>query len=227
MNTNAIPHVVEIVGLAGAGKTALSHALTRMDAHVHLGHFPDVRQLSNAPFFFWNGLQTSLALPRPRNNQTRKLTRREFAWMCILRGWPNRLTKSWDSDELIVLDQGPVYLLTELCEFGPDYLKVSVAEEYWSSLCTRWAQTLDAIIWLDAKDEDLMARIRHRDKEHIVKRETDEATIAFLERYRRAYSHLILKLTMAHPDLPILRFNSSQFSPEEIAANLLLELDLV
>jgi shikimate kinase len=227
MNASANPHIVEIVGLAGAGKTALSHAMTRMDAHVHLGRFPDVRKISNAPFFLWNGLQTSLALPHPRDNQTRKLTRREFAWMCILRGWPKRLTKSWDSDELIILDQGPVYLLTELCEFGPEYLKINVAEEYWSSLCTRWAQTLDAIIWLDGRDEDLMARIRHRDKEHIVKRETDEATIAFLERYRRAYAHLILKLTMAHPDLPIFRFNSSQFSPEQIAANLLLELDLV
>jgi hypothetical protein len=227
MNANALPHVVEIVGLAGAGKTALSAALTRMDAHVHLGQVPDVRKISEAPFFLWNGLQISRAMPHVHDAKSRKLTRREFAWMCILHGWPARLTNAWESDELTILDQGPVYLLTELYEFGPDYLKANGAEGFWSNLSNRWAQTLDAIIWLDASDEDLMARIRHRDKEHIVKRESDEATVAFLERYRRAYSHIILKLTMAHPDLPILRFDSSQFSPEEIAANLLLQLDLV
>jgi len=226
MKENAIPHLVEVVGLAGAGKTTLSHALTRLDAHVHLGSFPDVRRISEAPFFLWNGLRTSLTLPQP-HGEARKLTRREFAWMCILRGWSTRLTKSWESDEMIVLDQGPVYLLTELCEFGPEYLQGNEAQEFWKKLSSRWAQTLDAIIWLDATDEDLMARIRSREKDHIVKRETDETTIAFLERYRRAYSHLILKLTMEHPDLPVLRFNSSRFSAEEIAAQLIIEFNLI
>lgn len=226
MNANPIPHVVEIVGLAGAGKTTISHILARMDAHVHLAQFPDVRQLSNAPFFLWNGLHTSLTLPHPRVVQGRKLTRREFAWICILQGWPRRLTTAWESDELVILDQGPVYLMTELCEFGPEYLQAKEAEEFWEKLCNRWAQTLDAVIWLDATDEDLVERIRSREKAHIVKNETDEATLAFLERYRKAYSHLILKLTIAHPDLPILRFDSSRFSAEEIAAQLILEFNL-
>jgi shikimate kinase len=216
---------VEIVGVAGVGKSTLSHALKRMNASIRLGNFPDVRKISDAPFFLWNGLQVSLALFNVARDHSRGLTRRELAWLSILNGWPVRLQRE-ACDQLVVLDQGPVYLLTELCEFGPEFLRSEEAEKFWQKFHARWARTLDAVIWLDAADTDLLKRIRTREKEHVVKHRSDRTTLAFLDLYRRAYERVILKLTMTHSDLKIIRLDTSQKSAEEIVRQLSLELGL-
>lgn len=223
MKTAAAPKVVEIVGLAGAGKSTLSHALMRTNASVRLCNFPDVRKISAAPFFLWNGLQVSLALRNLEHDRSRKLTRREFAWLSILNGWPACLQREL-RNQLIVLDQGPVYLLTELSEFGPEFLRCDAADNFWRRLHSRWADTLDAIIWLEAADADLLNRIRTREKEHVVKHKSDQATLAFLNLYRRAYERVILKLTMTDSDLRIIRLETSQRSADEIAHQLSVEL---
>jgi deoxyadenosine/deoxycytidine kinase len=222
MKTNSALRVVEIVGVAGAGKSTLSHALKRMDASIRLCNFPNVRKISDAPFFFWNGLQVSFALRNLEHERSRKLTRREFAWLSILNGWPARLQRELQ-DRLIVLDQGPLYLMTELSEFGPEFLRSDAAEHFWRRLHSRWAGTLDAIIWLEAADADLLKRIRTRDKEHVVKNKSDQPTLAFLDLYRRAYERVILKLTMTHSDLKIFRLDASRNSAEELAHQVLIE----
>ena len=225
MKTDAAPRVVEIVGVAGVGKSTLSHALKRGNASVRLGNFPDVRKISDAPFFLWNGVQVSFALLSVARDHSRGLTRREFAWLSILNGWPARLQRE-ARDQLVVLDQGPVYLLTELSEFGPEFLRSEEAEKFWQKFHARWAGALDAVIWLDAADTDLLKRIRTREKEHVVKHKSDSATLAFLDLYRRAYERVILKLTMTHSDLKIIRLDTSQRSAEEIVRQLSLELGL-
>lgn len=188
-----------------------------------MGNFPDVRKISYAPFFFWNGLQLSPTLLYLSRHNDRKLTRREFAWLSILNGWSGILQRDLKKNKTIMLDQGPVYLLTEIKELGPEYLRAPQAKKLWQTLYSRWAETLDMIIWLDAADIDLMKRIRSRDKEHIVKNESNETTFKFLARYREAYERTIYNLEINHMGLKILRFDTSQESPQEIADRLLLE----
>lgn len=188
-----------------------------------MGNFPDVRKISYAPFFFWNGLQLSPTLLHLSWHNDRKLTRREFAWLSILNGWSGILQRDLKKNKTIMLDQGPVYLLTETKELGPEYLRAPQAQKLWQTLYSRWAETLDMIIWLDAADIDLMKRIRSRDKEHIVKNESNETTFKFLARYREAYERTIYNLEINHMGLKILRFDTSQESPQEIADRLLLE----
>ena len=188
-----------------------------------MGNFPDFRKISYAPFFFWNGLQLSPTLLYLSRHNDRKLTRREFAWLSILNGWPDILQRDLKKNKTIILDQGPVYLLTEIKELGPEYLRASQAKKLWQTLYSRWAETLDMIIWLDAADIDLMKRIRSRGKEHIVKNESNETTFNFLARYREAYERTIYNLEINHMDLKILRFDTSQESPQEIADQLLFE----
>jgi hypothetical protein len=226
MMDSTLPRIVEIIGPAGAGKTSLCHVLSQSKS-IHPGNFPDVRRISNAPFFIWNGLQVSPLLLNLQRHSSRKLTRREFAWLSILNGWPEVLQKELEYNKTIILDQGPVYLLAEIREFGPAFLKRQEAEKMWRDLYSRWADRLDMIVWLDAQDIDLLKRIRSREKEHAVRNVSDENTFEFLDAYRKAYEQIILHLLAKHPDLKTLRFDTSQQSLEEIAYRLLIEFGVM
>jgi hypothetical protein len=215
--------IVEIVGPAGAGKTTLYRALSHHNQYIQPGNFPDVRNISNIPFFFWNVLQISPALIGLPKNHNRKLTRRELAWLSILRGWPNQLKQGSEQKKIIVLDQGPVYLMAETSEFGPDYLREQKADKFWKTFYSRWANTLDMIIWLDTADAYLVDRIRNRDKDHVIKNESVETTLDFLARYREAYERIISSLVAANTNLKVRRFDTARSTTEEIAIQLLYE----
>ena len=223
MMNNGISRIVEIVGVAGVGKTTLCQALSRDNKAIHLSDFPDVRKISNAPFFIKNSLQISSALFNKPQSNSRKLTRREFAWLSVLNGWPEILQKELKNNQAIILDQGPVYLFAEISKFGPEFLKRQEAEKIWRDLYSRWADTLDMIVWLDAPDADLLKRIRNRDKEHVVKNESVETTLEFLAGFRKAYEQIISNLSANHKNLKVLRFDTSQKSPQEITDQLLFE----
>ena len=149
--------VVEIIGPAGAGKTSLYTSLDEFPAHIRLSNFPDVHKIADAPFFVRYGLQLLPSLARYSRPDSRPFSRREFAWMSIMVGWPTLLQKQIRTCPLvIILDQGPVYLLAEMREFGPDFIRAPKAEKFWQEVFTRWAQTLDMIVWLDAADAVLV-----------------------------------------------------------------------
>jgi deoxyadenosine/deoxycytidine kinase len=224
---NINPRIVEIIGPAGAGKTTLCQALSKCNRSISLSNFPDVRKISDAPFFIWYGLHISPTLFSLTRRDRRKLTRREFAWLSILYGWPDILYNELKKDKVIILDQGPVYLLAEAGEFGPESMLSPKAKTFWDRLYSRWAYTLELIIWLDAADADLQKRICTRDKEHVVKNESAEITSTFLNRYRRAYERTVSILLTNHPALPVLRFDTSLHPPEEIAGQLMKKFGLV
>lgn len=222
----AIPRLVEIVGPAGAGKSTLCQALAHSSGHIRLENFPDVRRMADAPFFIRNGIQ-SLPFILRFPGRSRGLTRREFAWLSILNGWPRLLHRELGTHhKTIVLDQGPVYLFTEIYESGPDYLRNGGHGKALQALYAGWAAMLDAIVWLDASNEVLAGRIRGRHKAHIVKDKTAETTFAFLDRFRSGYARTLSLLTAHRSDIRVLSFDTSQESPEQITDELLAAFGL-
>ena len=220
--------VVEIVGPAGAGKSTLYHALAGAGQCVHPGNFPDVRNAADSPFFIWYGLQVIPTVLRLSERDSRQLTRPEFAWLTILKGWSTVLQKqSKAQDGVILLDQGPVYLLTELREFGPEYLSRPPGEPTWQALYSSWARTLNAIIWLDAPNACLLERIRSREKDHVVKSEDSDTVSEFLDHYRTAYERTMSRLAGGSTGVQILRFDTSKETPEQISKHLLSTFGLV
>ena len=218
--------LVEIVGPAGAGKTALCNLLSACRV-IQLSNFPDVRKVVNAPFFIVSGFRVLPIVLQMLRSPVRNLTRREFAWFSILSGWPRIIRRELrNNEDVIILDQGPVYLLSELSLFGPEFLKAERARQVWQTWYCQWAATLDAIVWLDAADECLINRIRSREKDHVVKAASPQEVIEFLDGYRKAYRRAFSELTIRRNDLKIFQFDTNRQLPEEIANQLLVELDL-
>jgi broad-specificity NMP kinase len=220
------PRIVEIVGPAGTGKTTLCNVISHCSDRVHLCNFPDVREAANIPFFVLYGCQLLATLSHIPGHRDRQLSRREIVWLSIVIGWPKVLEKELRKNkDVIILDQGPVYLLSELREFGPDYLKAGTAKRVWQTWYNQWASTLDVIVLLDAKDQDLTARIRNRDKDHPVKHESEQAIVEFLGRYRTAYERTLAELVANRASIKVLRLDTSHQSPEKIADQILAELE--
>ncbi len=219
------PRVVEVVGPAGAGKSSLCRALTKTSAHVRLATFPDVRSSKATPFFLWHGLRMSRNLFQPKDSRT--LTFREFAWLCILDGWAGILQEEWASSrQTNLLDQGPVYLISELSESGPRSMKSRLSTGDLRMLPDRWASVLDAIVWLDAPDDVLVRRIRSRKKEHIVKNAPDQAVVKFIRTFRETYEQTLSMISRQNASLKVLRFNTAACTAGEIASNLAVAFSL-
>jgi hypothetical protein len=219
------PRILEIVGPAGAGKSTLYQSLIHGREDTCLGNFPNVRSVFHAPFFLHYGLKASFALRQVSQGSNRKLTRRELAWLAILSGWPALLQKELKTKRgVIVLDQGPVYLLAELRLSGPDFLRWESAGSFWRANFCQWAAVLGAIVWLDAPDQCLLQRIRTREKDHMVKDQSDQVALEVLRRYRKMYEQILSELQARRRGIQVLRFDTSGQTPEEIAGRLLFEM---
>jgi hypothetical protein len=213
-HTGAV-RMVEIVGPAGAGKTTLWNNLRGYPELFSQSLPPIVWTVRDAPFFVKNLLRLVPLLARLRC----AVPRREAAWMATLEGWaPLLMKEAGVRRRIVVLDQGPVFLITRLRLFGPPGLRRLEAEPWWDGIIRRWAAALDVVVWLDTCDERLIDRIRTRPDEHEVKDSPDEEISAFLARYRQEYGAVISRLAEAGVD--VLKIDTGVDGPAEVAARM-------
>lgn len=222
------PRIVELVGLAGAGKTTLSKTLGRCHDQIRLEEIPYFRRIRYLTFFVRS---TCLCLPiwlrLNLEGSSRRLTGEEYAVMAILAGWHRLLERPLSqSAQVVVIDQGPVFMLTVLWLYGPESLKRSCGKEWWNRICQQWAETLDAVIWLDAANATLLERIRVRAKWHMLKEESDGEALECLRRYRETYGHVLSLLRANNHDLKVLAFDTARESLDGVVDNCLLEFGL-
>lgn len=215
------PFVVELVGPAGAGKTALLRALgadPRVRAGVHIDRirlFP-VLLLHAARF-----LPLAIGL----------LTRgREHAWRGLLhfvrlRALPRTIARAAAAGDIdvILLDEGPVFSLGRLSVFQEADRRGGLPARAWHAELARWASLLDAVIWIDAPDVVLAERIRTRTKQHQIKGGTDAEMAGFLARYRQAYREIRERLT-GGGRIKMVQLDTSGLAVEAAAERVLAEL---
>lgn len=215
--------IVELAGPAGVGKSTLTRALNQSDGKIQIGLFPRMSDLRNFPSFFWN---TILLLPiyfAFRDNNHGSLTRQQFAIMANMEGWARRLREDSGDSKIVILDQGPVYMLAELLRFGPENFR-QVASKWWEHICGEWADVLDIVICLDMADEILMERIRARDKPHGIKLHSDPWAVQFLARYREAQSEVLNSMSSNVKGPSVIGIDPSREPLEELVEKILLYL---
>ena len=213
---------VELIGLAGAGKTTLRSALLRMRPDLQVGlRLPKVvayPHLVNPSL----GLIPSFLRQLPR---TRWFDWKETKAIMFLDAWRHALARgAGQGRDAIIFDHGPLYWLTRIRAIGPAFTRSAEAERWWESEVLRWGRLLDVLVWLDAPDEVLMHRIRTRELDHIVKHESNERTREFLSCFRSAFHEAIA--IASEGNLPArYEFDTTAKTPQQIAEDVLTIID--
>lgn len=210
---------IEIVGVAGTGKSTLTRTLCAQYAgcrvadslHTRVpGHWPYVahslprvlplvaRSAWNRPAWSWDEIKFVIYVSE---------------WDRFLRRRPEHRTG------VTVLDQGPIFALARLLWGKKPVTKGGPFEIWLQRMVERWTAELDAIVWLVAPDEALLARINHREQRHEAKGKPVPEGLELIELHREAYGRLLELVTgLGRPR--VLRFDTSTMRPAEIAGEL-------
>lgn len=212
--------VIEVAGPAGSGKTTLRRLLCREEDDLVEAAIPtSFQSLRQLPWVTPSLLATYL---RP-GTADRRFTWDEIRSMLYVQAWLRSL-RSAGGDQLF--DQGPVFRLAVLQEFGPKMTRQNSFDRWRRRVLTAWSRALDVVIWLDAPNAELMHRIRGRDKPHRCKSLGNAEAHAMLDRYRDAHED-VLAVIERQGHSRILRFDSEQQTPRDIARMVHDELEQI
>lgn len=224
LTNNAIeqksPLIVELVGLAGAGKTTLSRWLCQRDESIRLAADLALHRKEHRPIFA-SQLPSLLMLLLRCRRSGRGFTWDEIKAMAYLQAWPQVLRReARQCGTAILLDHGPIFKLATLHAFGPERLKSQGVAPWWQSRFEQWALTLDVVIWLKAPDKVLLERINGRHQRHVVKGKSEQEAVNFLHRYQASYEQIVTQLIACSRPM-LLHFDTNQASIEQIGDKVL------
>lgn len=214
---------VEVVGSSGVGKSTLLQTLCGNNRQIQ----PGIRLSRFQTLPEWvDNLRFGLTTYFQQDLSTRWFTRTELRSMVYLDAWYRALEQPMPNrPRAIIWDQGPIYRLAMLQEFGPEMTHSSSYETWWNAQLKKWAAKLDLLVWLDAPDDILIERIYNRNQFHEIKGKSSEEGYDFLRRYRKTAGQIIEHLMATH-DLKVLRYDTSKISSPQIAEQVLDLLEL-
>jgi adenylate kinase family enzyme len=209
---------VEILGIAGAGKSTLASVLAR-DLWFEVAGFIHARRPAHL-------LQIVRSLPRLLPILARGLTRSpRISWpesklLVYVSRWGRILGRQTPrAGTILLFDQGPLYAMVRLKAEGKPFTTGRAFAAWMDERLERWANELDAVVWLDAPDDVLWSRINDRPQGHKKKGEEADAGHRFIARYRRSFEDVLRAMEeLGGPR--ILRFDTSIASAEQVAETL-------
>ena len=160
------PCLVEIAGVAGAGKSTLARRLSRGEGDVRVGDFIHTRTPAHLRYVVHSLPRIAPILagtlgPGPR------LSWPEAKLLVYVTEWHRFLCSRAEYEGgVTLLDQGPLYALVRLKAQGKNVTGRAAFERWWNEMLEQWASHLDLVVWLDAPDAVLWERINGRDQRH-------------------------------------------------------------
>lgn len=214
----ARPLVIELAGLAGAGKSSLARALAQLDPGVRARPLLPLRSyLRSVPGL----IPTFVALHWPLRHVLTKEIKRVLHVRAL-----HRFAQRATGGGVLVFEEGPVYFLARTLVFGGARIRTPAFERWWRGAVADWAGLLDAVVWLEAPDEVLAARIHSRNQAHPLRGADGRAVDEFLNAYREAFRRVLSDLANAGGP----RFwtlTTDRGSAEETAQELLARLGAI
>lgn len=144
--------------------------------------------------------------------------------MIYLKIWrPITNSSNRDGAVVVLFDQGPLYRLVLLREFGPEFTRSPTYMHWWNGVFQEWADFLGVVIRLDAPDDVLLERIRARSTRHAVKGKSDADARILLSRYRASYEQIVTAWADRRRGT-VLRYDTSRQSLDEIVSEVVSAL---
>lgn len=207
---------IEIVGVAGTGKSTLARALADRSSGNRIADSLHTRTRAH-----WAYVAHSLPVVLPliaRSARARPaLDWEETKFIVYVTEWRRFLRgDSRDDSGLLILDQGPLFALARLLWGRKPVTATREFERWLDEQVAGWSLELDAIVWLVAPEEVLFERINERGQEHEAKGRSLHECLDVLSAHQNAYEALSERLeALGRP--PILRFDTSLMSSTRIA----------
>lgn len=213
--------IVELVGPAGAGKTALLRAISARDPSVQSGL--RIERLQFLPLILWYALVLAPTAVELFAENTRSWWPGVRQLVRLRTLHPALAREAGSGSRAIILDEGPLFSLTRLSVFQKADVGTGRLAREWRAELARWTNELDVVVWLDAPDHVLSERIRGRDKEHQVKDATEQEVTEFLGRYRSAYQG-VLDRVHAAGRVRVVKIETHEHTTDRIADMILAAL---
>ncbi len=215
---------IEIIGLAGTGKTTITKTLIAGHSKFIRVFIPTTDKVKNYPFFVRSFFPLITGYLNLSRKSSRKFTYRELAWLMVLRSWSKQFMKINKDSKTFLFDQGPVFLTTSLYCFGPSCADQNVLDNFWEPIFANWAGILDMIVVLDASNECLYQRIVQRQKNHVMKNEKKEVVFDFLDQWREGYKTVLHQFALQTPTPRILKIDTEKVPIDRICRLIKMEV---
>lgn len=203
--------IIEVVGLAGVGKSTLTDALidelpgSRGQYRLRKMH-QSMRILSSLRYSL--PLMLRASVKKNIGNPYRSLLQFEASM--------HDLKEIKHSEEgVLVLDQGPLFNYVSLLIYELDINGLAWVKKQYLEMITDFGCALDGVIHLNAPVGQLISRVKQRSVEHQLKGKEIDAQYAFYEDYDRKYTNLLNDFEKKC-GLPILELDTSSLSIEEV-----------
>lgn len=206
--------LIEIVGVAGAGKSTLTHSLERRYGW-QIADFLHTRARAHWPYVA-HSLPSVLGIVARSTTNRPALSWDEVKLAVYVSEWNRFLRSNHHQPGVLVLDQGPIFALACLLWGQKPVTRTAAFARWLGEMVDRWSVELDALVLLEAPDRVLLDRIDNREQRHDAKGRAERDALDLLDGHRAAYARL-LGLVAHRGRPPVLRFDTSVRSATEVA----------
>ena len=205
---------VEILGVAGAGKSTLAARLAG-DAGVEMADFIHTRRPSHL-LEVVRGIPRLLPILVAGLARSPRMSWPEWKLLVYVTRWRSVLDRRTPAGTVLLFDQGPLYALVRLEAEGKAFTTRPAFERWRDEMVPGWANELSVVVFLDAPDAVLWDRINVRPQDHKAKGDEAKAGLRFIARYRRSFEALLRKVEELG-GTQVVRFDTGSTTVAQIA----------
>jgi broad-specificity NMP kinase len=205
---------IEILGVAGAGKSTLATQLAA-GAGVEMAGFIHTRRPSHL-LEVVRGIPRLLPILFVGITRSPRLSWPEWKLLVYVTRWRSFLERRTPSGTVLLFDQGPLYALVRLEAEEKPFTTRRAFGRWRDEMLAGWVGELSLVVFLDAPDAVLWDRINVRPQGHKAKGEEATEGLRFIARYRRSFEVLLRKVE-ASGGPQVVRFDTGSTTPAQIA----------